>query len=294
MLTQLATDASAAHRAKVRIASAIRRHALWLALCRVCPPLRSAHRTSPAAAGGFRCGRCLPTLWPSNKELSHVPSHPPPDAFCALGRPQALPVAAGPGHPRHWRCPAGRLLANPGHLEPVVRRRFGAPHPARAGFHLRRRRRQPARRGPQGARCRPLLQLGALRLRAFADRRDHPGRLDGRHPGHALAPPAGPGHQRGHRQWRGHQHRARTWPQERQARPLAGPPLAGTDLLRPLLRRAQPRPPQERGHAGRSGQLALWRNLLGLLAAHRGGQPAFGLAPRGRAPAAFQQGRVEP
>ena len=56
------------------------------------------------------------------------------------------------------------------------------------------------------------------------------------------------------------------------------------DRLRPLLHRAQPRPPRPRRHAGGPGQLAAGRELLGLPAAHRRRQPALGLGDRERPP----------
>ena len=61
---------------------------------------------------------------------------------------------------------------------------------------------------------------------------------------------------------------------------------AGADRLRALLRRAQPRPPRARRHAGGSRQRAAGRELLRVPAAHGARQPALGAGDRTRAPAA--------
>ena len=71
-------------------------------------------------------------------------------------------------------------------------------------------------------------------------------------------------HDRRHR----HQHRARARPQEGEPRALAVQDRAGAGLLRPLLHRAQPRPPRPRRDARGPGQLADGRELLPVLAAH--------------------------
>ena len=55
---------------------------------------------------------------------------------------------------------------------------------------------------------------------------------------------------------------------------LAEPRRPRPDRLRPLLHRAQPRPPRPRRHSRGPGQLAAGRELLGLPAAHRRRQPA--------------------
>ena len=77
------------------------------------------------------------------------------------------------------------------------------------------------------------------------------------------------------------QHRARARPQAGAA-PRSwlsrGRPRA--DRLRPLLHRAQPRPPRQRRHPRGPGQLAARGELLGLPAAHRRRQPALGLGDR--------------
>ena len=54
---------------------------------------------------------------------------------------------------------------------------------------------------------------------------------------------------------------------------VAEPGRAGPDRLRPLLHRAQPRPPRPRRHPRGPGQLAAGGELLGLPAAHRRRQP---------------------
>ena len=64
-------------------------------------------------------------------------------------------------------------------------------------------------------------------------------------------------------------------------RALAEQGRARAERLRPLLHRAQPRPPRPRRHARGPGQLAAGRELLGLPAAHRRRQPALGLGARG-------------
>ena len=88
-------------------------------------------------------------------------------------------------------------------------------------------------------------------------------------------PGADDGRRRRHRD----QHRPRARPQARQPRALAEPRRPRPDRLRPLLHRAQPRPPRPRRHPRGPGQLAAGGELLGLPAAHRRRQPA--LAPGG-------------
>ena len=80
----------------------------------------------------------------------------------------------------------------------------------------------------------------------------------------------------------GHQHRARDGPQEGLAGTLAGQDHAGPDLLRPLLHRAQPRPPRPRRHAGGSRVGPLRRDVLGVPAAQRVGQPEVVVGAGGR------------
>ena len=77
-----------------------------------------------------------------------------------------------------------------------------------------------------------------------------------------------PGHlDRLHRRHR-HQHRPRARPQARGERALAVQDRAGAELLRPLLHRAQPRPPRPGRDARGPGELAVRRELLPVLAAH--------------------------
>ena len=72
---------------------------------------------------------------------------------------------------------------------------------------------------------------------------------------------------------RRHQHRSRDGPQEGLAGALAEQDHAGPDLLRPLLHRAQPRPPRPRRHPGGSRVGPLRRDVLGIPAAQRIRQP---------------------
>ncbi len=90
------------------------------------------------------------------------------------------------------------------------------------------------------------------------------------------------------------QHRPRARPQARQLGALAEPGRPGADRLRPLLHRAQPRPPRPRRHPRGPGQLAAGRELLGLPAAHRRRQPALGLGDRGGAPRPPRQVALDP
>ena len=83
----------------------------------------------------------------------------------------------------------------------------------------------------------------------------------------------------------GHQHRARAGPQEGLAGALAGEDHAGADVVRPLLHRAQPRTPRAGGHARGSGVGALRRDVLGVPAAQRVGQPAVVVGAGGAADA---------
>ncbi len=91
-----------------------------------------------------------------------------------------------------------------------------------------------------------------------------------------MAEPGGPEHVREarpghldrlHRRDR-HQHRARARPQARGERALAVQDRTRAELLRPLLHRAQPRPPRPGRDTGGPGQLAVRRELLPVLAAH--------------------------
>ena len=82
---------------------------------------------------------------------------------------------------------------------------------------------------------------------------------------HRVARPRGDGGDgRRHRD----QHRARARPQAQAGRALAGEGRARADRLRPLLHRAQPRPPRPRRHARGPRELAPGRELLALPAAH--------------------------
>ena len=66
---------------------------------------------------------------------------------------------------------------------------------------------------------------------------------------------------------------------------------ARADLLRPLLHRAQPRPSRPRRHPGGSGVGPLRRDVLGVPAAQRVGQPEVVMGARGQA-AAIGQARA--
>ena len=114
------------------------------------------------------------------------------------------------------------------------------------------------------------MQLIGLVWGALPARRRHPARhrrpADGR-------PEDRPRHRPGHGRRHRHQHRARAGPQEGADGALVRPRRAGPDLLRPLLHRAQPRPPRPRRHAAGPGQRPPRRDRLGVLPAHRVGQP---------------------
>ncbi len=73
------------------------------------------------------------------------------------------------------------------------------------------------------------------------------------------------------------QHGPRARSQARPARTLAEQNRAGSERLRPLLRRTQPRSPRAGGDAGGPGQRAHGGELLGLPAADRDGQPDLSL-----------------
>ena len=93
---------------------------------------------------------------------------------------------------------------------------------------------------------------------------------------------------------RRHQHRARDGPQEGLAGALAVQDHPGADLLRPLLHRAQPRPPRPGRHPGGSGVGPLRRDVLGVPAAQRLRQPALVVGAGGAADAPARQEPVEP
>ena len=88
---------------------------------------------------------------------------------------------------------------------------------------------------------------------------------------------------------RRHQHRPRTRPQEGLAGALAVQDHPGADLLRPLLHRAQPRPPRPRRHPGGSGVGPVRGDVLGVPAAQRLRQPALVLGAGGPASAPGRQ-----
>ena len=235
----------------------------WFAAVDRCVPLvkalyRSYGHVNPTA-GGHDDGR-----------LSH-PTRPQRHGARrhdrALEGPQALPVADRPG-----RAEPGvrRLRRLPRHrVEHLV---LGRPdrdprHRPRDRPDRRARPLQPARRRDRGAGAGPLLPLDHLPLPADPvrrlPRRDGRGRRLGR-----LRAPRRPaadddrqdraGHlDRLHRRHR-HQHRPRARPQEGGQRALAVQDRAGAGLLRPLLHRAQPRPPRPRRDPGGPGQLRGW------------------------------------
>ena len=135
---------------------------------------------------------------------------------------------------------------------------------------------QPAGRRPRGARERPLLPLDHLPLPADPVRRAGVGvpGCSRRHPQHRRQ--GRPGDDGGHHRRHRDQHRPRARPQEGVARALAGQDRAGAELLRPLLHRAQPRPPRAGRDPGGPGQRPVRRELLRVLAAHRGRLAALG------------------
>ncbi len=83
-----------------------------------------------------------------------------------------------------------------------------------------------------------------------------------------------------------------TGPQEGLAGALADQDHPGADLLRPLLHRAQPRPPRPRRHPGGPGVGALRRDVLGVPAAQRVGQPEVVVGAGGPAAGAGRQEHV--
>lgn len=83
-----------------------------------------------------------------------------------------------------------------------------------------------------------------------------------------------------------------TRPQEGHPRALAEQDHAGPDLLRALLHRAQPRTPRPGRHAGRSRVGALRRDVLGVPAAQRVGQPEVVVGARGAAAGPRRQEQV--
>ena len=134
------------------------------------------------------------------------------------------------------------------------------------------------------ARGRPVLPVVHLAVPAAAVRRvpvggaaRGPGRPVG---GRLRRPGADGGHGRRHR----HQHRPRARAQAGPARAPAVEGGTGAERLRPLLRRAQPRPPRQRVDARGSGQRPARRVVLAVPAPHRRRQPALGLVARGGGP----------
>ena len=232
-------------------------------------------------------------------ELSEIAGSRGPGRTVA--RQEALPVADGPDRAHRGAGDAAdRLGAQPVRL---ARGRAGAvldrPDPgvhraAAARLAVRARRGEPARRGDGAAGERQVLPLLHLQLHPVPVRDRRPGRL----PVHRVRPElarvrrlaglAGqdrPGAVGRHDGRRRHQHRARTGPQEGLARALAGQDHAGADLLRPLLHRAQPRPPRARRHPGGPRVGPLRRDVLGVPAAQRVGQPEVVVGARGAAAA---------
>ena len=170
----------------------------------------------------------------------------------------------------------GRLLVlRPG---PRLRRLPAARH------RDRRRPDQPARQHPQVARAGPLLPLVHLPLHPGPVRRPRLRllALGQRRPlGLRMPRPRGDD---GRRRRDRDQHRPRARPQAGELGALAEQDRPRPDRLRPLLHRAQPRPPRPRRHPGGPGQLAPGGELLGLPAAHRLRQRHVGLGHRGRPP----------
>ena len=166
----------------------------------------------------------------------------------------------------------------------VLDRADPALHPAAgAGPALRPRRPEPARRGDGAAGERQVLPLLHLHLHPVPVRQRDLRRV----PVHRVGPElaglrrraglAGqdrPGAVGRRARRRRHQHRPRDGPQEGLAGALAVQDHAGADLLRPLLHRAQPRPPRPRRHPGGSRVGPVRRDVLGVPAAQRVRQPA--------------------
>ncbi len=169
----------------------------------------------------------------------------------------------------------------------------------RAGDRPGRRARplQPAGRRDRGAGAGPLLPLDHLSLPAHPVRRlprrdgrdrrlgllraaRRPAVVDARQDRHGRL-------DRLHRRHR-HQHRPRARPQEGGQRALAVEDRAGAGLLRPLLHRAQPRPPRPGRHARGPRERPAGRELLPVLAAHGRRVAEVRLAP-GEAPAGAAQ-----
>src|SRR6202040_985768 len=81
----------------------------------------------------------------------------------------------------------------------------------------------------------------------------------------------------------------RAWPQEGFAGTLAWQGHAGPNLVRPLLHRAQSRPPRAGRHARGSRVGPIRRDVLGVSAAQRVGKPALGVGAGGAADAPTRQ-----
>ena len=156
------------------------------------------------------------------------------------------------------------------------------------------RTKQPARGGGAAARGRPLLPpahlCGGAAALPGADRL----RRLGRHAGPAAVGLPGAGLRGRHDLGPGHQHRPRAGPQAHGARSLAGQAGAGGAGLRPLPRRAQPRPPRVGGHARGPCQRAHGRKHLPLRAARAARRHAPRLGAGERTPAPRRPQRLEP
>ncbi len=200
-----------------------------------------------------------------------------------LARPEALPLAPRPARPAApVHGPRPRRAHRPRRLLVV-----GADLPvrdhARARHADRQGRGEPAGLGDEVPRGGPLLPLVHLPVPAAAVRVADLGlrRVGERRPQPRRG--ARPGLHRRHRLRHRHQHRARARPQAQGGGALAVEGRARPDGLRPLLHRAQPRPPRPRGDAGGPRQLAPRRGLLALPAAHRQRLARLGLGARARA-----------
>ena len=206
-----------------------------------------------------------------------------------MARQEALPVADGADRADGVvRDAAAGVDVQPvglarGGAGAVLDRADSALHPAACpGPALRPGRAEPARRGDGAAGERQVLPLLHLHLHPVPVRQRDLGRL----PVHRVRPELAGIRRRtelagqdrsgavGGRARRGrHQHRARDGSQEGRTRAVVVENHAGADVLRPLLHRAQPRPPRAGGHPGGSRVGPLRRDLLGVPAAQRVGQP---------------------
>ena len=171
---------------------------------------------------------------------------------------------------------------------PAVVAGFAAAHQlwpdAPAGCADRRRPEQPARgRGARPGR-RPLLPLADLGHGAAALRGADRLCGVGGHARPALVGRAAAGLCGRHRRRPGPEHRARAGPQAEPAGAEAGPAGAGGAGLRPLHRRARPRPPPLGGHSGRPRQCTHGRVDLPVCAARAARRHPPRLGAGSRAP----------